>query len=260
MRIWFSICIGLTVWILALPSGLMAAVLATLLVWSSLALGSAASRRLGVDEPFLEFTVGAVLQSYIGLVALTLLPDHAELILLGITTGLGVYLGWRLILGLRRGAMRSGLHWLPGLSTMLTALITFLWNYDNHSRLGVFQQSGRLDFWVDILVHAARIAQLGGTVASGRGNALLVDSPAPFYHMASYALPALVLGGSNAYPLAVATLMWIPLGTLVMTTGAVALGHALGGDKVAFWTLPALALVIMESVSVALRSPCLFSG
>lgn len=247
MRIWLTICAGFALWFLALPAGWIAAALAVFLVLCSSALGAIAGRFLQVDEPFLEFTVGVFLLSLLALIGLTLLPTHGQLILFLFAIGLGTSV-------LRPNLRGDVLAWLPALTGAMAALIAVLWNADNLVRLELFQTTGRLDFWVDILVHASRIEQLGGAFAAGRGNVLLADFPAPLYHTASYALPALTLAGSNANALAIATLMWIPLGTLVMATGVAALGHSLGGKRLAFWTLPALALV------PALDLPPLFEG
>jgi hypothetical protein len=240
MRIWLALCAGFAVWALALPAGHLAAAAIALLTMACAAPGHALFRFLRVDEPFLEFTTGTVLLSFAAWFGLAWFPKHGIMVFVLLAGTSGLYL---VMLFLSAPLHRTLQPWIAGLPALMTALITIAWNHDNLSRLVIFQTSGRLDYWLDVFIHSSKFVELGGELAAGRGNALLADSPSPLYHMASYALPALVMAVANANPLAVNALMWMPLGTLVMATGVAALGHALGGQKVAMWSLPALALV-----------------
>lgn len=243
IRVWLAVCMMATLGILALPTGLIPALMIAGFVAAASVLGSAFGRLINLDDPFLEYILGFVALTYLAWLALALLPTHralaAALILLSVFLGSSYFLK-------RPGRIHKGAGsppWPTAVTAVMVALNAGLWNYDNHARLEAFQHSGHLDFWVDIFVHTSRLVQLGGEFGAGRGYALLVDFPAPLYHLASYAVPSLLLVGTNASPLAIATLIWIPLGSLVMASGVAALGQALGGRWAAFWTMPALALV-----------------
>jgi hypothetical protein len=124
-----------------------------------------------------------------------------------------------------------------------TALFTLVWNLDVAPRLANFYATGRLDFWVDILVHAGTLAQFASPGAVGRGMVLVADMPLRLYHYASYMPPALFTALTGTPPLDAAVLVWIPLGVLIMTCGVAALGLALGGPCLAILALAALAFL-----------------
>ncbi len=213
-----------------------------LIVASSFILGRIVGSALGVDEPFAEFTLGFTLLSYVILVALRLMPLHISSLLLVLLAFIAAYVAYRIV---SRNILQPLTLCSRGYLAVgaLAAVLAALWSRDNFSRLEIFDLTGRLDFWVDIFVHAARVAEIGGSLAAGRGNALLADFPTPLYHIASYAPSALVLAVTDTTPLSIATLIWIPMGVLVMITGILSLGYALGGQRLAVWVIPALALV-----------------
>jgi hypothetical protein len=125
----------------------------------------------------------------------------------------------------------------------LVGLFVIVWCWDLGSRLAHFRATGELRFWVDILVHAGNVAQFASPDAIGRGLILMADWPRFLYHNASLMPVALLARLAGAPVLDATVLVWIPLGILVMASGVVALGKALGGPTTAALGLLALAAV-----------------
>jgi hypothetical protein len=221
---------------IALPLGPMAVAMVVFIIAAAWVLGQILGRYLGLDSPFLGFVLGFTAVAYGLTGAMRLFALHPLWI-----AGVLVVSMLALIAGeLRRPSPhRQDTVWI----SLMLGIFTLFWNLDVAPRLAAFDQTGQLNFWVDIFVHAARLSELGGPFAAGRGNALMADSPAPLYHMVSYAPSALAMAVSDALPLTSAVLIWIPMGVLVMAAGVVALGQALGGRALALWIVPVLALV-----------------
>ena len=137
-----------------------------------------------------------------------------------------------------RGASRAGL----GLA-LAVAGFTAAWCIDIAPRMAAFRETGRLDFWLDMFVHAGSIAQFASPAAIGRGMVLMADWPSPIYHTASL-MPVAVLTRLLDLPVLEATvLVWLPLGVLVMAAGFASLGFALAGRGGVLLALAALSLL-----------------
>lgn len=196
--------------------------------------GQVISRIAGIDEPFLGFTVGFAVVSHILMLAEMLAPAGT----------------WPLAIILCSICFVADKKLPPAqtsIATLVLALLvsifTFIWCSDLPSRLSQFQREGNLDFWIDIIVHAATIAQFSAENMMGRGMALMADVLRPLYHTASY-MPASLIGRVLLLPpLEVAVLIWIPMGVLAMATGLIALGLALKGGRFAMLALAAIAFV-----------------
>lgn len=214
----------------------------SLIVAGSFSIGRIIGDLLGIDEPFGEFTLGFTFLSYLILVALTLLPLNAHWILSFLLLFVVLHAVYCLLAKRFLQSIDVSLFAQLFCGAMAAAL-TVIWNFDNFARLRNFDLTGKLNFWIDLFVHAARLSELGGRIAAGRGNALLADFPTPAYHFASYAPSALVLAVTDDIPLNVAALIWIPMGFLVMLTGIISLGYALGGQRLAVWLILAVALI-----------------
>ncbi|KAA3498031.1 hypothetical protein DXM27_23945 [Rhizobium rhizogenes] len=196
--------------------------------------GQVIGRIAGIDEPFLGFAVGFAVVSHILMLAEMLAPAGT----------------WPLAIILCSICFVADKK-LPPAQTSITTLVlallvsvfTFIWCSDLPSRLSQFQREGNLNFWIDIIVHAATIAQFSAENMMGRGMALMADVSRPLYHTASY-MPASLIGRVLFLPpLEVAVLIWIPVGVLTMATGVIALGLALKGGRFAMLALAAIAFV-----------------
>lgn len=99
-----------------------------------------------------------------------------------------------------------------------------------------------LPAWIDYFIHGGVISQFGDPRA-GRQFIYLADFPTPFYHYASYMLPAVLAGPLNLPGLPAATSVWLPLGFFTMCAGAYALGAALAGPAGGIAAIAALTIV-----------------
>jgi hypothetical protein len=208
---------------------LLAAVLTTML-----GSGQLVCRALGCrDDPFLALIVGFVLVAHALLAANFIVPGMHPIVVaaFALPAAAGFLRGrsanWRSALGIAAGM----------------ALFTVAWNIDVAPRLAHFYATGRLDFWLDILVHAGTLAQFATSDAVGRGMVLMADTPLPLYHFASYMPAALLTSVMGTPPLDAVVLAWVPLGVLIMACGVVSLGLALGGPSLAVLALAAVAFM-----------------
>lgn len=231
-----AMLLALALGAIALPLGPTVVAMIALTIVASCVLGQTLERYLGLDAPFLGFVLGFTALAYALTGALRFFALHPVWIA-------GVLAVGSLALILRELERpipnRGHMLWV----SLMLAVFTVFWNLDMAPRLVTFEQTGQLNFWIDIFVHGAKLSELGGPFAANRGNALMSDAAAPLYHSVSYAPSALAMAVSNALPLTTAVLVWIPMGVLVMAAGVVALGQALGGKALSMWIVPALALV-----------------
>ncbi len=117
------------------------------------------------------------------------------------------------------------------------------WCIDIAPRMTAFRETARLDFWLDMFMHAGTIAEFASPAAIGRGMMLVADWPAPTYHTASY-MPVAVLTRLLDLPyLEAVILVWLPLGVLVMAAGFASLGFALAGRIGALFALVVFCLL-----------------
>lgn len=195
--------------------------------------GVALARLFGLrDDPFLGFVLGFVALSHALMLGDLIVPGTHPLVLLALAP-LAV-----------AGLWPHGRAQPATLSLMALSLgFTLAWCSDIPPRIAAFRATGQLDFWLDLLVHAGNLAQFGAPEAIGRGMMLMADWPRPLYHHASLMPAALLLPLAGMEALEATALVWIPLGMLVMASGVLSLGLALGGPVVAALGLVALALV-----------------
>jgi hypothetical protein len=185
------------------------------------------------DEPFIALIVGFVLFAHALVLADRIMPGaHWVVAAAFAVPALAGFRGARLENRQRAWAVAA-----------CVALFTLVWNSDVSSRLALFHSTGRLNFWVDVLVHAGNLAGFATHDAVGRGLVLMADTPAPFYHYGSLLPSALLTAVTGTPPLDAIVLAWIPLGVLIMACGVAALGLELGGSTLACLALAALALV-----------------
>jgi hypothetical protein len=136
---------------------------------------------------------------------------------------------------------RLGLAEAVGL--LLCAAATLTWCRDIAGASERFGRGEPLRAFVDFLLHAGVISQLGDPLAAGRGSTELVDSGTPLYHYASYALPAVFAAPLDLNGLTLSTAVWLPLGFFTLCAGAYVLGATLAGPAGGVAALCALVLV-----------------
>ncbi|WP_245434927.1 hypothetical protein [Rhizobium anhuiense] len=224
----------ISLWASARILGLEAQLTLALIVVAIFLSGRVTGIISGINEPFLEFIAGFSIISY-----LLLISQYFSLFL---QCSIISFIFFILICAYFRCSTtsRSRNDLVLGI---VVALFTFIWSYDLVTRLQEFKETGKLQFWSDILLHAGTIAQFSASSSLHRGMTSMADVQLPLYHVASYMPTALVARLSEISALNAAVLVWIPLGTLTMATGIVALGIALGGRGIALVALTAIALV-----------------
>lgn len=129
------------------------------------------------------------------------------------------------------------------LALLLCAAATVFWCWDLVQVPQVLAQKGWMATWSDQFVHGAAISQFGDPRAAGRQDIALAGVPMPFYHYASYMLPAAFAWPLDLPGLPLATSVWVPVGFLTLCAGAYALGSALTGTAGGVAALAALTLV-----------------
>ncbi|NEI68818.1 hypothetical protein GR212_04470 [Rhizobium lusitanum] len=229
--LFFSAALSGVAWSLGigLQAGIFVLVLATILS------GRAASRLTRIDDPFFGFIVGFALVSHMLLVADLFFPGKVWPVYL--------YLAVVCLANYDIFHTRWSVRPAPIAIAFFASAFAFIWCEDVGTRLGVFRQTGRLQFWVDIIVHAGTIAQFAVDNSIGRGMVLMADAPRPLYHVAGYMPAAVIARIFDIPPLDAAVLIWMPLGILTMAAGIVTLGYALGGWRMAALALAAIALI-----------------
>jgi hypothetical protein len=139
---------------------------------------------------------------------------------------------------------------LLGLVLCAAATMTWCWEVAEVPRILAHEQ--RLAAWIDYFIHGGVISHFGDPRAA-RQSIYLVDFPAPFYHYASYLLPAAFAVPLDLPGLPLATSVWLPLGFFTMCTGAYALGSALAGPTGGIAALAALTM-LPDPSNYALRN------
>lgn len=231
--------------LLALPMSLALACAAPGLGWANhlllavlltlmLGTGQCVCRAFGYpDEPFFALVAGFVLIAY----ALVL----ADLVVPGASWPVAAMFVLPAAVGFFRTRREN---WRAAMTvTVGVALFTLAWNLDLSPRLTNFYSTGRLNFWVDVLVHAGHLAGFAAPDAIGRGTVLMADMAPPLYHYASLMPTALLATLTGTRVLDATVLIWIPLGILIMACGVAALGATLGGPCLSVLALAALAFI-----------------
>jgi len=126
---------------------------------------------------------------------------------------------------------------------LLCAAVTLLWCHHSAEAPAILSRLGVLPVWIDYMIHGGVISGFGDALAVGRQSVDLADFPRPFYHYASYLLPAVFAAPLDLAGLPLATSVWLPLGFFTMCAGAYALGHSLGGAASGVGAVAVLTLV-----------------
>ena len=112
---------------------------------------------------------------------------------------------------------------------VLCALATLFWCRELAEVPRILERDGVLATWTDQFIHGSVISQFGDPRAESRGAIELADVPAPFYHYATYLLPAAFASVLDLPGLTLATSMWVPLGFFTLCAGTYAFGAGLAG-------------------------------
>ncbi len=126
---------------------------------------------------------------------------------------------------------------------LLCGAATLFWCRDLAEAPQILWRDGVLAAWVDQFIHGATISQFGDVRAAGRQAIQLADMPRPFYHYASYVLPAALAWPLDMPGLPLATSVWVPLGFFTLCAGAYSLGRSLAGSWGGVTALAALVLL-----------------
>jgi hypothetical protein len=128
------------------------------------------------------------------------------------------------------------------LGLVVCGAATVLWCREIAEAPEILARQRLLPAWIDYFTHGGVISHFGDPRA-GRQSIYLVDFPAPFYHYASYMLPAVFASPLDLPGLPLATSVWLPLGFITMCAGAYALGAALAGPAGGVAALAALTML-----------------
>jgi len=126
---------------------------------------------------------------------------------------------------------------------LLCAAVTLLWCHHSAEAPAILSRLGVLPVWIDYMIHGGVISGFGDALAQGRQSIDLAGFPRPFYHYASYLVPAVFAAPLDLPGLPLATSVWLPLGFFTMCAGAYALGHSLGGAASGLGAVAVLTLV-----------------
>lgn len=158
------------------------------------------------------------------------------------------------IAGAMLAAVAGGLAWkqrwwrarIDGrelLGVVLCGALTLLWCHHSASAPAALARLGVLPVWVDYLIDGGVISSFGDPLAQGAESIELAGFPRPFYHYASYLLPAVFARPFDLPGLPLATSVWLPLGFFTMCAGAYAFGAALSGPAGGVGAVAALTLL-----------------
>ncbi|HYL89196.1 MAG TPA: hypothetical protein VEU32_10580 [Burkholderiales bacterium] len=129
------------------------------------------------------------------------------------------------------------------LGLVVCAAMTLLWCRHSAEAPAILARSGVLPVWVDYLIHGGVISSFGDVLAHGRQSIDLAGFPRPFYHFASYLLPAAFAAPLDLPGLPLATSVWLPLGFFTFCAGAYVLGQTLAGPAGGVGAVAVLTLV-----------------
>jgi hypothetical protein len=129
------------------------------------------------------------------------------------------------------------------LSLVLCAAVTLLWCSHSAEAPAVLARTGVLPVWIDYVIHGGVISGFGDPLAQGRQSVDLAGFPRPFYHYASYVLPAVLAAPLDLPGLPLATSAWLPLGFFTLCAGGYLFGQGLAGPRGGVAAVAVLALV-----------------
>ena len=130
---------------------------------------------------------------------------------------------------------------LPGI--LLCAAVTLLWCRHSAEAPAVLARTGVLPVWIDYVLHGQVISGFGDSLAHGQQSFDLAGLPRPFYHYASYLLPAVLAAPLDLPGLPLATSAWLPLGVFTLCAGGYLFGQALAGPAGGVGAVAVLTLV-----------------
>jgi hypothetical protein len=129
------------------------------------------------------------------------------------------------------------------LGVVLCGAVTLLWCHYSAGAPATLARLGVLPVWIDYVIDGGVISSFGDPLAQGAQSIELAGFPRPFYHYASYLLPAVFAQPFDLPGLPLATSVWLPLGFFTMCAGAYAFGAALSGPAGGVAALAALTLL-----------------
>lgn len=129
------------------------------------------------------------------------------------------------------------------LGVVLCGAVTLLWCHHSASAPATLARLGVLPLWIDYMIDGGLVSSFGDPLAQGAESIELAGFPRPFYHYASYLLPAVFAQPYDLPGLPLATSVWLPLGFFTMCAGAYAFGVALSGPAGGVAAVAALTLL-----------------
>jgi len=139
------------------------------------------------------------------------------------------------------------------LAFLLCAAVTLLWCRHSAEAPAVLARTGVLPVWIDYMGHGGVISGFGDALAQGRESFDLAGFPRPFYHYASYVLPAMLAAPLDLPGLPLATSAWLPVGFFTLCVGGYVLGQGLAGPAGGVAAVAVLAL-LPEAGDYAMRN------
>jgi len=125
----------------------------------------------------------------------------------------------------------------------LCGAATLLWSHHSAAAPAILSRLDVLPVWIDYAIHGGIISGFGDPLAQGAQSIELAGFPRPFYHYASYLMPAVLAAPLDLPGLPLATSVWLPLGVFTLCAGAYAFGQVLAGQSGGVGAVAALALV-----------------
>jgi hypothetical protein len=145
------------------------------------------------------------------------------------------FCGWAILVfvldfATRRREVRGGIPCAQdALGFLFCCAFATAWCNEVAAAPKILEHTGQLRPWVEYLMHAGVISELGDERAVGRGLIWLVDTPLFTYHYASYAVAAAFSLPLDEPGLSLATSVWLPVGFFTVATAAYTLGTCFAG-------------------------------
>lgn len=223
----------------------------TVFVFVVMAAGSVLLRAAGAhDMPAAATWVAGVFATAIAMsvlvIAFQLLAAWAFGVWSGLVLALAAFMR-------RRAPAPRQLSAVEGAGLLLCGLATVYWCRELAEAPAILLRDGVLTTWTDQFIHGGAISQFGDPRAAGRGAIEIAGLPRPFYHYATYMLPAALAWPLDLPGLSLALSLWVPLGFLTLCAGAYALGDTLAGAAGGLAGL-ALLTVIPDAASYGLHN------
>jgi hypothetical protein len=169
------------------------------------------------------------------------------------------FCGWAILIfaidfATRRHEVRGSIpRAQDGLGFLFCCAFAAAWCKEVAAAPVLLEHTGQLRPWVEYLMHAGVISELGDERAVGRGLIWLVDTPLFMYHYASYAVASAFALPLDEPGLSIATSVWLPLGLFTVATAAYTLGTCFAGPVGGLAALLAI-LALPDPSNYALRN------